>query len=68
MLFTMSISQSASKFSFLDAPPYHMHILIGKLRDMFPRRITSDRATEDGVMIIEIRKSSTGQYMMFINL
>lgn len=62
LLFSVSVSQSGSKYSFLDAPPHLVHNLSASLRNMFPRRIASDHANEDGVFIIEIRKSSTGPY------
>ena len=59
-MFTVSVSQSGSKFSFLDAPPQLVNILSTNLRNMFPRRIAFDRAAEDGVFIVEVRKSNSG--------
>jgi len=54
--FSVSFSQSGEKISILDAPPMLSQNLSTNLCDIFPRRIASDRTTEDGLFRIELRK------------
>lgn len=59
--FSVSISQSGSKFSFLDAPARVVENLSDAVRGMWPHRISADRRTEDGLFVFELRKNTSGQ-------
>lgn len=50
------ISQSGEKLSLLGVHPQIAHQLGDSLRATFPHKIASDRAREDGIHIIELRK------------
>ena len=58
--FAMMISKSGDRLTFLDGPPDLTIALGTALREYFPRKITTDRATEDGVHIFEIKRGTTG--------
>ena len=46
--------------TFLDAP-YELSQQLGiELRGTFPKKITADRATEDGRHVFEVKKSNYG--------
>lgn len=60
--FTISLSQSGGKLSILDAPSHVTESLNHSLRSAFPRQIIADRATEEGVCVIELRKSSSESF------
>ncbi|EMD42093.1 hypothetical protein CERSUDRAFT_90692 [Gelatoporia subvermispora B] len=54
--FTVTFSKSGHKLSILDAPIEVTQDLGASLRKAFPRRITSDRANEEGVHVIEVKR------------
>ncbi|KAF7791889.1 hypothetical protein EIP86_002913 [Pleurotus ostreatoroseus] len=54
--FSVLISQSGEKLSLLGIHPQIAHSLGDSLRATFPHKIASDRAREDGIHIIELRK------------
>ncbi|KAJ3551675.1 hypothetical protein NM688_g4564 [Phlebia brevispora] len=54
--FSVLISQSGEKLSILGIEPQAAHSLGDSLRAMFPHKIASDRAREDGIYVIELRK------------
>ena len=60
MFFVIMISKSGDRLSVLDGPPDLTQELGMNLRASFPRRITTDRATEDGLHIFEVKKGSYG--------
>lgn len=60
--FTISFSQSGGKLSILDAPQSVPEGLNHSLRSIFHGQILADRATEDGLYAIELRKNTTGVY------
>ncbi|KAI0788430.1 hypothetical protein C8Q75DRAFT_231803 [Abortiporus biennis] len=58
--FSVALSQSGDKISILDAPPMLAQDLATSLRNIFPWKVASDRATEDGVYVIELKKGIIG--------
>ncbi|RPD82520.1 hypothetical protein L226DRAFT_528678 [Lentinus tigrinus ALCF2SS1-7] len=58
--FAMMISKSGGRLTFLDGPPDLTTALGTALREFFPRKVTTDRATEDGLHIFEIKRGTTG--------
>ena len=59
-LFLMMLSRAGDRLTFLDAP-YELSQQLGiELRGTFPKKITADRATEDGRHVFEVKKSNYG--------
>lgn len=56
----MTLSKSGDRLTILDAPPQLTEQLGIALRANFPRKITTDRATDDGLHVFEVRKGSYG--------
>ncbi|THH01797.1 hypothetical protein EW026_g965 [Hermanssonia centrifuga] len=56
IFFSVAISQSGDKFSLLDAPMEIAQTLGNNLRSAFPHKIASDRAKEDGIYVIELKR------------
>lgn len=54
--FSILMSQNGEKLSLLGIHPQVSHALGDNLRATFPHKIASDRAREDGIHIIELRK------------
>ncbi len=61
----MMLSKSGDRLTFLDGPADLTIALGTALREYFPRRITTDRATEDGLHIFEIKRGPTGGMSRF---
>ncbi|KAI0724586.1 hypothetical protein C8T65DRAFT_627009 [Cerioporus squamosus] len=59
-VFAMMLSKSGDRLTFLDGPPDLTVALGTALREYFPRRITTDRVSEDGLHIFEIKRGATG--------
>ncbi|KAI0735135.1 hypothetical protein C8Q76DRAFT_272072 [Earliella scabrosa] len=59
-VFSMMLSKSGDRLTILDGPPDLTQELGIGLRANFPRKITTDRATEDGLHIYEVRKGTYG--------
>ncbi|OCH96114.1 hypothetical protein OBBRIDRAFT_787563 [Obba rivulosa] len=57
--FTVTFNKSGYKLSILDAPIEVTQDLGASLRKAFPRRITTDRAMEEGVYVIEVKKGGS---------
>ena len=64
--FSIALSQNGDKLSLLGVPPQLAHSLGDNLRSTWPHRVASDRAREDGVHIIELRKGygTSGSYLL----
>ncbi|EKM61066.1 uncharacterized protein PHACADRAFT_247419 [Phanerochaete carnosa HHB-10118-sp] len=59
--FSISVSQSGSKYSFLDAPPRIAESLSEAIRALWPHKVSADRRTEGGVFIFEVKKNAGGE-------
>ncbi|KAI8995661.1 hypothetical protein BD414DRAFT_480184 [Trametes punicea] len=59
-VFIIMLSKRGDRLTILDAPIELTQQLGIELRRVFPRRITTDRATEDGLHIFEVKKGSYG--------
>ncbi|KAM5536215.1 hypothetical protein V8D89_010114 [Ganoderma adspersum] len=58
--FLMMLSKAGDRLTLMDAP-YELSEGLGvELRSTFPKKITADRATEDGQHVFEIKRSSYG--------
>ncbi|KAI0936385.1 hypothetical protein AcV5_004538 [Taiwanofungus camphoratus] len=55
-IFLTSFSRSVNRLSLLDAPPDVAQQLAAGLRSVFPRKISSFGANEDGVHVIEMKR------------
>lgn len=62
IFFSVAISQSGDKFSLLDAPMEIAQTLGNNLRSAFPHKIASDRAKEDGIYVIELKRGVSGAF------
>lgn len=56
----MMITKSGDRLTILDGPPQLTQELGIGLRANFPRKITTDRATEDGLHVYEVRRGGHG--------
>ncbi|KAI0363906.1 hypothetical protein BV20DRAFT_1125960 [Pilatotrama ljubarskyi] len=59
-VFLIMFSKRGDRLTILDGPPELTQQLGIDLRATFPRKITTDRATEDGLHIFEVKKGSYG--------
>ncbi|OBZ79188.1 hypothetical protein A0H81_01099 [Grifola frondosa] len=59
-IFLVTFSHSGGKLSILDAPAELTQELGIGLRQAFPRKIATDRATEDGLHVFELKKGYGG--------
>ena len=59
--FLMSLSSSGERLSFLDAPVDLVQQLSAGLRGIYPRKIITDRAGEDGQHVIQIKRGGAGR-------
>ncbi|TFK93463.1 hypothetical protein K466DRAFT_616493 [Polyporus arcularius HHB13444] len=66
-VFAMMLSKSGDRLTFLDGPADLTIALGTALREYFPRRITTDRATEDGLHIFEIKRGPTGGMSLLVD-
>ncbi|KAJ8489793.1 hypothetical protein ONZ51_g2722 [Trametes cubensis] len=60
LVFLIMLSKRGDRLTIIDGPPELTQQLGIELRRNFPRRITTDRATEDGLHIFEVKKGSYG--------
>ncbi|KAL6309942.1 hypothetical protein BKA93DRAFT_722088 [Sparassis latifolia] len=58
--FMITFSRSSEKVTLIDVPHELAQQLAAGLRSMYPRRISSYGATEDGIHIIEVKKAGFG--------
>ncbi|TCD71552.1 hypothetical protein EIP91_008933 [Steccherinum ochraceum] len=58
--FSVSISPSGDKMTIVDGPQPILPALDAGIRSIFPRKIASNRHTEDGVYKIEVKKNFGG--------
>lgn len=66
--FLMMLSKAGDRLTLMDAP-YELSEGLGvELRSTFPKKITADRATEDGQHVFEIKRSSYGGASGFVVL
>lgn len=63
--FTVSLSPSGDKMTIVDGPTSILPSLDAGIRAVFPRKIASNRYTEDGVYKIEVKKSFGSTYCVF---
>ncbi|KAI0778221.1 hypothetical protein BD413DRAFT_601021 [Trametes elegans] len=59
-VFMIMFSKAGDRLTVLDGPPELTQQLGMELRATFPRKITTDRASEDGLHIFEVKKGSYG--------
>ncbi|KAI0639437.1 hypothetical protein C8Q77DRAFT_1213997 [Trametes polyzona] len=59
-IFVLMLSKRGDRLTVLDGPPELTQQLGIELRAAFPRKITTDRATEDGLHIFDIKKGGYG--------
>ncbi|KAI0651888.1 hypothetical protein C8Q79DRAFT_1005141 [Trametes meyenii] len=59
-VFLIMLSKRGDRLTVLDGPPEMTQQLGIELRATFPRKITTDRATEDGLHIFEIKRGEYG--------
>ncbi|KAI0825101.1 hypothetical protein BC628DRAFT_1321021 [Trametes gibbosa] len=60
-VFVIMFSKRGDRLTILDGPPEVTQQLGMDLRSTFPRKITTDRATEDGLHIFEVKKGGYGE-------
>ncbi|KAI0335236.1 hypothetical protein GY45DRAFT_1240736 [Cubamyces sp. BRFM 1775] len=60
LVFLIMLSKRGDRLTIIDGPLELTQQLGIELRRNFPRRITTDRATEDGLHIFEVKKGSYG--------
>ena len=67
--FSVLLSSSGDKLSLWGVPEPIAHGLGDSLRAQFPHRISSDRAREDGVFVIETKKGiGIGTFLVCVSL
>lgn len=60
IVFLIMFNKRGDRLTILDAPAELTQQLGMELRATFPRKITTDRATEDGLHVFEVRKGGYG--------
>lgn len=66
-VFLIMFSKRGDRLTILDAPAELTQQLGMELRATFPRKITTDRATEDGLHVFEVRKGGYGCKHTFLS-